>query len=85
MNNKVANSFKIVYKLVKNTYSEVFTTFFENDMDVISSEAKRILSDKEGREAYADAISELRRREKDGSELKATIHLKGKKTIELTR
>ncbi|NGM63559.1 hypothetical protein G5B30_16745 [Sphingobacterium sp. SGG-5] len=73
-------------KIVSNVLTEVFTTFLESDMKVISNDAEKLLSDKDNKRAYIDGLAKLRQLEKDGNkEPKVTIILKNKQPLELTR
>ncbi len=52
----------IVNQIIK-AVSNVFESYFTSDMDVVSSETKRILSNPGDRQKYMDAIERLQRGE----------------------
>lgn len=65
---------------------EVFTNFFSNDMDIISNDAKKLLSDETNRRAYLDGIENLREQEYAGEKHpRVTITLKDNSKLTLTR
>lgn len=76
----------LIFKNITHVLSEVLTTFFESDMDVISPDAKKILSDKDDRETYLEGLKELRKQEKNGNpNPSTTITLKNNETFDLVR
>lgn len=75
-----------VVKNMTEVVKEIFTIFFESDLKVISSDAERLLSDNENKQAYIDGLEKLRQQEKQGIlNPKIKIKLKNNEELELTR
>ena len=56
---------------IRNAVLEVITSFFRSDMDIVSPEAKEIMSNPADRKKYVDAVEKL----KSGDQEKITIDL----------
>ncbi len=66
-----------VIKQITNAVGNVIGSFFHSDLDVMSTEARKILSNPEDKEKYIQAIKTLQ------TEKEATITLSNKETITL--
>lgn len=74
-----------LFRHMLSSSKNVFEEFFSNDMDVISSDTKKIMSNSEDRKKYVDAINQLIEEksnlEKVGTSMRSTTAGVSKKTL----
>jgi len=68
-----------VIQQIKNAVGNVIETYFSSDLDVMSQEAKRILSNPEDKKKYMDAVEKL----KNPEQKEVTITLSNHEEITL--
>ena len=68
-----------VIQQIKNAVGNVIETYFSSDLDLMSQEAKRILSNPEDKKKYLDAVEKL----KTSDTKEITIRLSNKEEITL--
>jgi len=68
-----------VIQQIKNAVGNVIESYFSSDLDIMSHEAKRILSNPEDKKKYMDAVEKL----KNSEEKEVTITLSNHEEITL--
>ncbi|PVH26984.1 hypothetical protein [Sphingobacterium corticibacter] len=76
---------KVLLSHIKKSIFAFFNTAFASDMDVISNEAKKSLSNYHDRRELAEAISRMRELELEGKKPETSFTLKNGEKVTLVR